>query len=165
MAEYKRRALWDWLSFPCRVTKGGHDINLGQEAICPPAFTDSEGKSLNGNNSHVIHFDPGPPQPPVHGFWSASICVTASYFVNNQITRYLASPCTGPCTVLKDNSDGSPDIYIHNANPGLESGERIQLVTCTRDSFRLSLRLHLPSQTVLVGTWSPPPPAKAGSSA
>ena len=60
----------------------------------------------------MVHFSPGQ-QPAVDGFWSISMYNNASYFVNNPMNRYHVSPYTG----LKNNTDGSLDIY-KNANPG-----------------------------------------------
>ena len=42
--------------FRAAVTKLGIGANIAQEALYPPAFTDSEGKPLSGNSSYVIHF-------------------------------------------------------------------------------------------------------------
>ena len=64
----------------------------------------------------MIHFDPGQ-QPPVNAFWSISMYNNASYFVDNPINRYAIGPYSSQ---LKNNTDGSLDIYIQNASPGAD---------------------------------------------
>jgi DNA sulfur modification protein DndE len=135
--------------FRAAVTKLGLGANIGQEAIYPPAFTDSEGRPLTGNNSYVIHFNPGQ-QPPVDGFWSISMYNNASYFVDNPINRYQVSPYTG----LKNNTDGSLDIYIQNKSPGPE--KESNWLPAPPDEFKMTLRLYLPQTPILNGTWPLP---------
>lgn len=135
--------------FRAAVAKLGLGANIGQEAIYPPAFTDSEGRSLTGNNIYVIHFNPGQ-QPPVDGFWSISMYNNASYFVDNPINRYQVSPYTG----LKNNTDGSLDIYIQNKSPGPE--KESNWLPAPTDGFKLTLRLYLPQSPILNGTWPLP---------
>ena len=64
----------------------------------------------------MIHFDPGQ-QPPVNAFWSISMYNNASYFVDNPINRYAIGPYISQ---LKNNTDGSLDIYIQNTSPGAD---------------------------------------------
>jgi DNA sulfur modification protein DndE len=135
--------------FRAAVAKLGLGANIGQEAIYPPAFTDSEGRPLTGNNSYVIHFNPGQ-QPPVDGFWSISMYNNATYFVDNPINRYQVSPYTG----LKNNTDGSLEIYIQNKSPGPE--KESNWLPAPTDGFKRTLRLYLPQSPILNGTWPLP---------
>ena len=84
------------------VTKGGFGANAPEEAIYPAAFTDSDGKPLNGNSSYVIHFSHGQ-TPPAKGFWSITMYDNEGFFVDNAINRYNI----GDNTVgLKNSTDG-----------------------------------------------------------
>ena len=96
------------------VTQFGLGANIAQEALYPTAFTDIQGKNLTGANNYTIHFNPGQ-TPPVDGFWSISMYNDKSLFVDNPINRYNIGKYTEG---LKNNTDGSLDIYIQNANPG-----------------------------------------------
>jgi hypothetical protein len=136
--------------FRAAVTKLGLGANIAQEALYPPAFTDSQGKPLSGNSSYVIHFDPGQ-QPPVDAFWSISMYNNASYFVDNPINRYAIGPYSSQ---LKNNTDGSLDIYIQNTSPGADK-ESNWLPSPDAD-FKLTMRLYLPQPQILNGTWPLP---------
>lgn len=129
--------------------------NTGQEAIYPVTFVDSEGKFLNGANKYTIHFDPGQ-TPPVNSFWSVTIYNNQSLFVDNPIDRYLISQFTEG---LKNNTDGSLDIYIQNASPGPDKESNWLPAPSAQESdkIKLVMRLYLPGEAILNGTWSPPP--------
>jgi hypothetical protein len=74
-----------------------------------------------------------------------------SLFVDNPINRYNVNTYIG----LKNNTDGSTDIYLQNKNPGPE--KESNWLPAPKDSFNLIMRMYLPDQSVLNGTWSPPP--------
>lgn len=135
--------------FRAAVAKLGLGANIGQEAIYPPAFTDSQGMPLSGNNSYVIHFEPNQ-LPPVDGFWSVSMYGEDSYFVDNPINRYHVSPYNG----IQNNTDGSLDLYIQNTNPGPD--KESNWLPSPTDAFKLTMRLYLPGQPVLDGSWPLP---------
>ena len=75
-----------------------------------------EGKPLTGANNYIIHFKPGQ-TPPVNAFWSITMYNNKSLFVDNPINRYSIGKYTEG---LKNNTDGSLDIYIQHANPGAD---------------------------------------------
>jgi hypothetical protein len=143
--------------FRAAVTKLGFGANIAQEAFYPPTFTDSEGKPLSGNNNYVIHFKPGQ-IPPVDAFWSITLYNDKSYFVNNPINRYNVGKYTEG---LKNNTDGSLDIYIQNASPGKDK-ESNWLPSPPQGAFNFLMRLYLPQAQALNGTWSPPPVQRMG---
>jgi hypothetical protein len=136
--------------FRAAITKLGLGANIAQEALYPPAFTDSEEQPLSGNSSYLIHFDPGQ-HPPVNGFWSISMYNEASYFVDNPIDRYAIGPHSAP---LKNNTDGSLDIYIQNASPGAD--RESNWLPAPEGPFKITMRLYLPQPQVLNGTWPLP---------
>ena len=75
-----------------------------------------------------------------------------SLFVDNPINRY--SICT---YTTRDQSDDdtndSLDIYIPHASPR----NTIESNWLSSDTFHLILRMYLPTEEVLNGTWTPPP--------
>ena len=99
---------------PIYHINGGLSANIAQEALYPATFTDIEGKPLTGANNYTIHFKPGQ-TPPVKAFWSITMYNNKSLFVDNPINRYSIGKYTEG---LKNNTDGSLDIYIQNVNPG-----------------------------------------------
>jgi hypothetical protein len=125
--------------------------NIAQEALYPIAHSDVDGKHLSGTYNYTIHFNAGE-TPPVKAFWSITMYNNKSLFVDNPINRYnIGTYSEG----LKNNTDGSMDIYIQNKNPGPEKVSN--WLPAPQGSFNLVLRMYLPDQPVLNGTWSPPP--------
>jgi hypothetical protein len=98
--------------FRAAITQLGLGANVGQEALYPVTYTDSEGKPLSGTNNYTIHFNPGQ-TPPVKAFWSVTMYNNKSLFIDNPINRYKIGQYTEG---LKNNTDGSLDIYIQNAS-------------------------------------------------
>ena len=136
--------------FRAATTQFGLGANIGQEAFYPSTFTDSEGKPLSGNSSYLIHFDPGQ-TPPVHGFWSVSMYNDKNLFIDNPINRYNIGKYTEG---LKNNTDGSLDIFIQNKNPGPD--KESNWLPSPEGSFNMVLRLYLPQPQALNGTWQLP---------
>ena len=136
--------------FRAAVTQHGLGANVGQEAFYPATFTDSEGSPLNGANNYVIHFNPGQ-TPPVDGFWSITMYDDKSLFVDNPINRYNIGKYTEG---LKNNTDGSLDIYIQNASPGAD--KESNWLPAPQSGFNLVLRMYLPEPQALNGTWQLP---------
>jgi hypothetical protein len=136
--------------FRAAVTQFGLGANIAQEALYPLTFTDIQGRPLNGTNNYTIHFDPGQ-TPPVDGFWSISMYNNKSLFVDNPINRYAIGQYTEG---LKNNTDGSLDIYIQNANPGAD--KESNWLPAPQGGFNLVLRMYLPQPQVLNGTWQYP---------
>jgi hypothetical protein len=124
--------------FPAATTQFGLGANIGQEAFYPATFTDSQGKPLSGNSSYVIHFDPGQ-TPPVDGFWSISMYNDKNLFVDNPINRYSIGEFTEG---IKNNTDGSLDIFIQNKNPGPD--KESNWLPSPEGSFNMVMRLYLP---------------------
>jgi DNA sulfur modification protein DndE len=143
--------------FRAAVTQLGLGANIAQEALYPATFTDIERRPLNGTNNYVIHFNPGQ-IPPVKAFWSISMYNNISLFVDNPINRYAIGQFTQG---LKNNADGSLDIYIQNAGPGKDK-ESNWLPAPQGSGFNLILRMYLPAEQVLNGTWTPPAVQQVG---
>jgi hypothetical protein len=137
--------------FRAATTQYGFGANIGQEAFYPILFTDSEDRPLSGENNYTIHFEPGQ-LPPVQAFWSITLYNNKTLFVDNPINRYNVGMYTEG---LKNNTDGSMDIYIQNVNPGPE--RESNWLPAPPDTFSLLMRLYLPESAALDGTWNPPP--------
>jgi hypothetical protein len=142
--------------FRAAVTQYGLGANIAQEALYPTIYTDIEGKPLTGANNYTIHFKPGQ-TPPVKAFWSITTYNNKFLFIDNPINRYSIGKYTEG---LKNNTDGSLDIYVQNANPGKD--KESNWLPAPQDSFYLILRMYLPQPQVLNGTWTPPPVQRAG---
>jgi hypothetical protein len=142
--------------FRAAVAQFGLGANIGQEAFYPSTFTDNQGKPLSGNNSYLIHFEPGQ-TPPVDGFWSVSMYNDKNLFINNPIKRYSIGQYTEG---LKNNTDGSLDIYIQNASPGAD--KESNWLPAPEGSFNMVLRTYLPQPQILNGTWQLPLVQKVG---
>ncbi len=125
--------------------------NIPQEAYYPTTFTDSEGKPLLGANKYVIHFNRGE-LPPVNAFWSITMYNSDNgTLVDNPINRYSIGKYTEG---LKNNTDGSLDIYVQHANPGKD--KESNWLPAPQGKFDLIMRLYLPQPQVFNGTWQYP---------
>jgi len=136
--------------FRAAVAQFGIGVNIAQEAYLPATFTDSQGTPLSGNSSYLIHFEPGQ-TPPVDAFWSITMYDDKVLLVDNPINRYSIGTYTEG---LRNNTDGSLDIYIQNASPGAD--KESNWLPSAKGAFSLTLRMYLPQPQVLNGTWQLP---------
>jgi hypothetical protein len=95
------------------ITAVGLGANRQQDAVYPTSEVDADGKPYSGANNYVMHFDKGQ-MPPVNGFWSLTMYDSAYFFVANPLNRYTLSWRNK----LKQNADGSVDLYLQHQNPG-----------------------------------------------
>jgi hypothetical protein len=141
--DYRDRAL---------VTAVGLGANRPQDAVYPISEADADAKPYSGANKYVMHFDKGQ-MPPTKGFWSLTMYNAEYFFVDNPLNRYTLSARNK----LKQNADGSVDLYIQYENPG--KVEESNWLPAPADKFILMLRLYWPRETppsLLDGTWKPP---------
>ena len=141
--DYRDRAL---------VTAVGLGANRPQDAVYPISEADADAKPYSGANKYVMHFDKGQ-MPPTKGFWSLTMYNAEYFFVDNPLNRYTLSARNK----LKQNADGSVDLYIQHENPG--KVEESNWLPAPADKFILMLRLYWPRETppsLLDGTWKPP---------
>lgn len=61
---------------------------------------------------------------------------------------------------VRNNTDGSLDIYIQNANPG--PNRESNWLPAPEDTSYLILRMYGPAEQIINGTWSPPPVIPSG---
>jgi len=127
-------------------------IGLGalpvEEAAYANAKKDRDGKPLDGRNRYRVHFA-ADQTPPVDAFWSLTLYDKEGFLVNNSIHRYTI----GDRDSLSRNRDGSIDIFIGQDFP--ITGSTNWLPSC-RGPFEVTMRLYMPKQGFLDGTWKPP---------
>ncbi len=120
----------------------------------PMAFDDGDGKPLDSSQRYVLHFPAGQ-KPPAHVTWSLSMYDPQGYYVPNAIDRYhLAAGMA-----LKENPDGSLDLYIQSDSPGPDR-QANWLPAPKSGSFNLVLRMFWPRESMLDGSYKVPPARK-----
>ena len=128
----------------------GLGANRPQDACYPMTGVDAEGKPLDGADRYVWHFASKNDMPPVNGFWSLTMYNGDYYFVANPLNRYTLSQRNK----LKENADGSIDMYLQQDNPGPE--KESNWLPAPKGKFNLCLRLYWPKESFLDGSWTPP---------
>jgi uncharacterized protein (TIGR03000 family) len=128
---------------------------LAKDAVTPLTDVDTDSKPLTGANRYVIHFDKKA-LPPVEGPWSLTMYTDAYTFVDNPLNRYAL----GSRDKLKENPDGSVDLYVQKDSPGKDKASN--WLPAPEGRFVLVLRLYSPQETVFSGAWQPPPVQRAG---
>jgi hypothetical protein len=135
----------------CGVTFLG-PINVPQEAMYWTTKVDGADHTLNGQHDYILHFSAGQLLPN-NAFWSLTMGDAKNHFVPNTINRYSVSDRSG----LMPNADGSVDIYMQNAAPASHESNWLPAPT---GNFILWLRMYLPGQAILDGTYKVPPVVK-----
>lgn len=127
----------------------GNDL---EEAYYPISYADADGKSYDGSKyNYLIHFESHeiPPVGP-GGFWSITIYDEDQFMVPNPMNRYSI----GDRSRLSYNDDGSLDIYIQHASPGVDHENN--WLPAPDGKFSLSLRMYMPSPRALDPLYCPP---------
>lgn len=124
----------------------GLGANTNEVAIYPRTDNDSEGKTLNGANTYILHFSSLPPVEK-GGFWSVTAYGDDDYLIDNPINRYNVTDRSD----FKLNDDGSLDVTLSATDPQdgtfwFPTGDK---------GFHLFMRLYLPDLKSLDG-WTPP---------
>lgn len=133
------------------IACGGLGANLPADAIYPTASRDGDGRSLDGSNKYVVHFDKGK-TPPANAFWSITMYDGQGFQVPNPINRFAI----GDRDKLHFNDDGSLDIYIQADSPG--PGKDSNWLPAPKSGpMGPTLRIYAPRAEALDGRWSPPP--------
>ncbi|WP_406381151.1 DUF1254 domain-containing protein [Streptomyces sp. NBC_01618] len=137
-----RNALW-----------GSH----GYEAVYARAFRDADGELLNGAHSYVLRFDR---QPPVGAFWSMTAYGTQGHrLAGNPADRSSIGDRT-PGLVYDE--DGSLTLHIGRERPAGPAAAANWLPS-PGGEFRIVLRLYVPGQEILDGTWEIPAVQRSGA--
>ncbi|HTR73892.1 MAG TPA: DUF1254 domain-containing protein [Solirubrobacterales bacterium] len=132
------------------VAQIGLGANPPEDAIYPVLLADADGKPTDGDSDYVIHFE-ADALPPVAAFWSITMYDAEGFQVANELDRFAI----GDRDALTFNDDGSLDIYVQKENPGPER-ESNWLPSASGPSG-ITMRLYAPAESVLNGSWSPPP--------
>ena len=135
------------------VAQAGLGANLPEDAIYPLNIADDSGKPLDGANKYTLHFDKGA-TPPVGAFWSVTLYDNEGFQVPNALNRFAVSSWMN----LKQNADGSLDLYFQSESPGKD--KEVNWLPAPKGAFNLTLRLYGPKSEALIGTWNPPPVAR-----
>ena len=135
------------------VAQQGLGANLPEDAIYPLNLGDQEGRSLDGANKYVLHFDKGT-LPPVDAFWSVTLYDQEGYQVANPLNRFALSSWMP----FRYDPDGSLTLYIQAENPGQDKGAN--WLPTPKGPFNLTMRLYAPKSEALTGKWNPPPVTK-----
>jgi hypothetical protein len=138
---YAYRAAWTFMGV------GG---NVLEDAFYPLAQVDVDNNPLDAANKYTLTFKKEE-IPPAEAFWSLTMYDFNSYLVENKINRYAL----GDRSKLKYEKDGSLTIYIQSTNPGKDK-ESNWLPAPETGKFKVALRLYVPKQTVVNGSWNPP---------
>ncbi|RLD81801.1 MAG: hypothetical protein DRJ07_08855, partial [Bacteroidetes bacterium] len=100
-------------------------------------------------NNYQITFAKGQ-LPPVDAFWSFTMYNDKNFFVPNSIDRLAIGNRTKS---MKPNKDGSLTIYFQKEAP---KGNEGNWLPAPDGNFRVSLRLYVPKESVINGSWLPP---------
>ena len=128
--------------------------NSQQEALYPLYQVDADGQRFDGSaNKYTVAFDAGQ-LPPVGAFWSVTMYDGRTQaLVANPINRYLInSPMLSD---LKRDADGGLTLYIQQESPGKEMESN--WLPAPDGPFYMAMRLYIPKQEALDGTWKAPP--------
>ena len=115
---------------------------------------DASGTRLDGRNKYTVTFPKGE-IPPVKGFWSLTMYSKEHFFVPNQLNRYSLGTKNKN---LKYNDDGSLTLYVQNTPP--DAGKMDNWLPAPKETFSLYIRCYWPDESVLDGSWNPPPVMK-----
>ena len=138
------------------AAQGGLWGNHGYEAFYAWSFEDGDGNPLSGANRYVMHFDT---PPPAKAFWSVTMYDLPNYYlVENPIGRYSIGDRT-PGLVMND--DGSLDLSLQHNEPTDPKAKANWLPT-PEGEFRPLVRIYLPEDSVLDGTYQLPPIQEVG---
>jgi hypothetical protein len=130
-------------------------VNVPEEAMYWWARVDGADHTLSGKHDYVLHFPPGG-LPANDAFWSLTMADAKNRFVANPIRRYSVSNRSG----LAPNEDGSIDIYIQNTAP---AGRASNWLPSPTGNFNIWLRVYMPGEAILNGTYTVPPIAEGKS--
>jgi hypothetical protein len=139
--KYAYRATWTFYAV------GG---NFVEDAFYPLALVDADGKRFDASHQYLLHFTKDQ-IPPVDAFWSLTLYDKDSFLVDNPLNRYAL----GDRSNCKLADDGSLSIYIQSRSPSADK-ESNWLPAPKEGPFKLALRLYVPRQQVINGTWKPP---------
>jgi hypothetical protein len=129
------------------ISPGMVSMTPGKGAFYMIAFEDAAGDPLVGDQSYKLNL---PADIPAELFWSVTLyeAENASGLDNGQ-----PFPSLGKLDNPEQNADGSTDLYIGPKAP--EGKEDNWLATAPGRGFFAILRLYLPAEPAIDGSWKP----------
>jgi hypothetical protein len=127
--------------------------NSKQDALYFGYFVDANHQPLDASKSNYeLHFGKGD-LPPNKAFWSLTMYDgKTQLLVANPLKRYLLNS-----TMLKSykyGADGSLTLYVSHDNPG--AAKQQNWLPAPEGPFYAVLRVYMPGDTVINGTWKKP---------
>jgi hypothetical protein len=104
-----------------------------------------------GTGSYILHFAPGE-APPVGAFWSVTVYGSDGKLVPSPQDRYAVSSSRPEELVTRP--DGSIDIIFAPRDPGDPGANWLKVPA--GGGFEAYLRMYVPDQSILDGTWVAP---------
>lgn len=133
------------------VARIGWGANVAEEALYPLTRTDHEGELLHGSNTYRLRFPAGG-QPPVHAFWSLCAYGDDLFFTEHPTDRYHVGD---RAPHLVEGDDGSLEVVLAHERPE-GADETVTWLPVPADRFRLMMRLYLPEDALVHGTYEYP---------
>ncbi|MFI2782583.1 DUF1254 domain-containing protein [Streptomyces sp. ALB3] len=132
------------------AARRGRWIPHGYEALYAHTSRDARGRPLDGAHRYVLRLAQ---PPPVRAFWSLTAYDSpGGHLVENAADRYVVGDRTPG---LRHGADGSLTLYLSTERPAGPAGETNWLPV-PAGPFRPVLRLHLPDQALLDGSYVVP---------
>ncbi|MFD4957596.1 DUF1254 domain-containing protein [Microbacterium sp. NPDC058389] len=133
------------------AAKAGLWGNHGYEAAYVMTFLDDDGQALTGEHEYELRLTP---PPPVGAFWSVTMySLPEFYLVDNEIDRYSVGDRT-PGIVT--DAAGGLTIRISRTRPS-DAEAAANWLPAPEGAFRPILRMYMPGDAVLDGSYAPPP--------
>lgn len=128
--------------------------NSKQDALYFAYFVDANHQPLDATKSNYeLRFAKGD-LPPNKAFWSLTMYDGKTQFlVANPLNRYLLNSTTMKSYAY--GPDGSLTLYVSHSNPGAK--KQSNWLPAPDGPFYAILRVYLPGEPVLNGTWKRPP--------
>jgi hypothetical protein len=127
-------------------------VNTPEETTYFYQDLDASGERLHGSRAYAVTF-PAHRLPPVRGFWSLTLYNEHHFFHPNELDRYSLGTKN---TNLHHAADGSLTLTASATPPG-DAELRTNWLPAPDGPFSLYLRAYWPEQSILDGTWTPPP--------
>ena len=127
--------------------------NSKEEAFYVGFDTDDKGRLIDTSQFKYILQFPADQLPPATAFWSLTMYDRENkLLIENPINRYSINSTMLPS--LKFGKDGALILYIQRDSPGKD--KETNWLPAPNGLVYVSLRLYLPKEEVLNGSWSPP---------
>jgi hypothetical protein len=113
---------------------------------------DVDGQRLTGGHTYTITF-PADALPPVRGFWSLTLYNEHHFFYPNELDRFSLGTKNKDLVV---GPDGSLTLTVSTEVP-TDASMKPNWLPAPYADFSLYLRAYWPHESVMDGTWTPPP--------